>query len=100
LEHPEDWQPEKQAQVPFQGAGIKINTSAQKCNYTKFELNSSEDPELSYAIKMSIESKFQSKVENGLTIAFAMPEGKQIQHTFDSRALIEVDNHFIALGYV
>ena len=39
-------------------------------------MNLDEDPELGFAIKLSLEGKFQSKLSEGITVAFAVPEGK------------------------
>lgn len=52
FEHPETWQPEKQPPQHFGGQGVKLgDESRPRVNYSKFDLNPNEDPELVMCIR-------------------------------------------------
>lgn len=62
---------EKKAKVQpmFTGQGVSLEGASKKVNYSKFEMNAGDDPELSFAIRMSM-----SEVRTPSTISLEIRE--------------------------
>ncbi|CAD8078020.1 unnamed protein product [Paramecium sonneborni] len=88
-EENQEEQPIKKDSAPiFQGKGIQFEIQQSIVNYQNFNIDPL-DAEYRSIILMTLEQKFSMQLEEGLTILFQLPDGKNKQYTFSYDASVE-----------
>jgi len=61
---------------------MNIESSGPKDDYPRIVIDVNEDPEMYYALKMSIAAKFEVPPTEGLRLSFRHPEGEKSEWVF------------------